>query len=74
MEDLLYTVKQVSTLLKTNPSYVYRLINSGLLPALKLGSVKIRVQALHDFLEKYEGKDVTDPSNVVELKEIKLKL
>lgn len=67
MEDLLYTVKEVSTLLKTNSSYVYSLINSGLLPGLKLGSMKIRKQALHDFLEKYEGKDVTNPEHICDL-------
>jgi excisionase family DNA binding protein len=67
LEDVLYTVKEVSKLIKSNPAYVYGLINSGLLPALKLGSYKVRRKALLDFLEKMEGKDLTDLSNIVEL-------
>ena len=42
MEDVLYTVKETSKLLKTSPNYVYELIKRGMLPALKLGSFKIR--------------------------------
>lgn len=67
MEEVLYTVHEVAELIKSNGSYVYRLINSGALPALKLGSMKVRKQALHDFLEKYEGKDLSEPENVVDL-------
>ena len=40
MEDILYTVAETAKLLKTNPNYIYDLINKGLLPALKLGSFK----------------------------------
>lgn len=68
MEDVLYTVPEVAKLIKTNPAYVYKLINTGLLPALKLGSLKIRKVALEEFLAKYEGKDLTDPTNIVNLK------
>ena len=64
MQEVLFTVKQVSELLHTNPAYVYRLINNKLLPVLKLGSFKVRKSALDDFLEKYEGYDLTDPENV----------
>lgn len=67
MEDILYTVTEVSKLIKSNPGYVYRLIKCGLLPALKLGSVKVRRSALLKFLEQYEGKDLTDPLHVVDL-------
>ena len=50
---------------------VYELIKKGYLPALKLGSFKIRRSALLEFLEKYEGQDLTDLTNVKELKEVK---
>ncbi|BES63675.1 hypothetical protein SANA_01140 [Gottschalkiaceae bacterium SANA] len=60
MEDVLYTVQEVSKLIKTNPTYVYSLIRKGYLPALKLGNYKVRRTTLMDFLEKYEGKDLTD--------------
>ena len=69
MEDILYTVSEVAKLIKTNTNYVYELIKKGFLPALKLGSYKVRRVALLEFLEKYEGKDLTDLNNVVGLGE-----
>lgn len=71
MEDVLYTVKEVSELLKTNTNYVYELIKKGMLPALKLGSFKIRKSALLEFLSKYEGQDLTDLNNIKELEGVK---
>lgn len=68
MEDkIVYTVKEVSEIIHTNPAYVYSLIKSGLLPALKLGSYKIRKSALLKFLDDNEGNDVTDPFNIKSL-------
>mgnify|MGYP003301134825 CR=1 FL=1 len=64
MEDVLYTVKETSKLLKTNQNYIYELIKKGLLPALKLGCFKIRRSAILEFLEKYEGQDLTDLNNI----------
>lgn len=61
METVLYTVKEVSELFHTNPTYIYALIKTGLLPALKLGSYKIRKEAVDDFLKQYEGSDLSDP-------------
>ena len=63
-EKLLYTVKEVSELLHTNPTYVYNLIKAGLLPVLKLGSFKVRKESLSKFLEDYEGKDLTNPEKI----------
>lgn len=63
-KDMLFTVKQVSEILHCNPAYVYKLIHNKLLPVLKLGSYKVRKSALVEFLEKFEGYDVTDPSNI----------
>lgn len=65
--EVLYTVKEVSELLKCNVDYVHKLRKSGLLPFLKLGSYKCRKQALDEFLAKYEGKDLTNPFEVKEL-------
>lgn len=64
MEDMLYTVKEVSEILKTCPAYVYKLRDAGLLKFLKLGSYKCRKTALEEFLAKYEGYDLTDPFDV----------
>ena len=64
MEQMLYTVAEVATILKTNKTYVYNLINSGLLPALKLGSLKIRKASLEEFLKNYDGMDLTDLTDI----------
>ncbi len=66
-ESVLYTVKEVATLLKTNVDYVHKLRRAKLLPFLKLGQYKVRRQALMDFLALYEGKDLTNPYQVKEL-------
>ena len=65
---MLYTVKEVASILKTNVNFVYELIKRGLLPAMKLGSYKIRKDTLDRFLEKYEGYDLTDLKNIIGLK------
>lgn len=66
-QDILYTVSEVAELVKCNNAYIYSLIKAGLLPALKLGSMKIRRTVLLEFLEKHEGKDLTDPFNIKDI-------
>lgn len=63
-ERVIYTVREVSQLLRTNISLIYRLIELGLLPALKLGSLRVRKEALTEFLQKYEGCDLSDPTHI----------
>lgn len=67
MEEMLYTVKEASKILKTNTDFVYSLIRKGYLRCLKLGSCKIRKSTLEEFLAKYEGFDFSDLDNVKEL-------
>lgn len=67
--DELYTAKEVSKILKVNVHKVYDLIRAGMLPALKLGSIKVRKESLKEFLKKYEGMDLTDLDNVCNLTE-----
>nr|WP_242965305.1 helix-turn-helix domain-containing protein [Petroclostridium xylanilyticum] len=62
--DVLYTVSEVAELIKTNTKYVYDIIKAGLLPGLKLGSMKVTRSALLEFLNKYQGYDLTDPFNI----------
>ena len=57
--EIIFTVKEVAEILHTNKGYVYALIKRGLLPALKLGSLKIRKEALLQFLKDNEGKDLS---------------
>lgn len=67
MEEMLFTVKEVAKILKTNENYVYKLHKSGLLKFLKIGSLKCRKSTLEAFLAKYEGMDLTDPTDIREL-------
>jgi len=67
-EKLLYTVTEVSEILHTNKGYVYELIKAGLLPVLKLGSFKIRREALIKFINDSEGKDLTNPGQICTIK------
>lgn len=53
-DPVVYTVREVSKILQTNTTFVYKLINDGHLPALKLGSVKVRKEALERFLVELE--------------------
>ena len=64
-ERVLYTVKEVSELLRTNTTYVYSLIKTGLLPVMKLGTYKVRKDSLNKFIAECEGRDLTDPNNIV---------
>lgn len=64
---MLYTVKEVSEILKINVTYVHKLRKAGLLPFMKLGTYKVREETLKEFLEKYENYDLTDPDNIKEL-------
>ena len=70
-EKLLYTVKETASILGCNIHLVYDLINKGLLPAMKLGSLKIRLTSIEKFLVKYDGMDLTNLDNIVELNTIK---
>lgn len=58
-EPLVYTVREVSQILRTNISFVYRLIDHDLLPAIKLCSLRVRKEALDEFLRRYEGCDLS---------------
>lgn len=66
-DTVLLTVKEVSNILKVNVHKVYDLIRAGMLPALKLGSLKIRKSSLEKFLDEYEGMDISDVNNIKSL-------
>ena len=67
MEKMLYTVPEVAVMLRCNQERVRSLHSAGVLPFLRLGSLKCRKEALVDFLKRYEGYDVSDPENIVPL-------
>ena len=62
---MLYTVKETAATLGVNVHLVYNLRRKGLLPAMKLGSLKSRKETLEEFVSTYEGKDLSDLDNIV---------
>lgn len=66
-EKMIYTVHEVAKMLKTSPNYIYKLVEEGYIPAIKIGSIKILKQTLERFLIENEGNDL---SNLNELKKI----
>lgn len=66
-ENMLYTVPEVAEILKTNVDYVYKLQKAGLIRFMKIGRLKCRKSTLEEFLEKYDGFDISDPFNVQDI-------
>ena len=64
MEEMLYTVPEVAKILKTNVDYVYKLQKAGVLRFMNIGRLKCRKSTLEQFLEKYDGCDISDPFNI----------
>lgn len=48
---MLLSVSEVAKLLKVNRNFVYKIINNGELEAVKIGSIKIRREALNRYVE-----------------------
>lgn len=66
--EYLYTIDETAKLLKVNKNMVYDLINKGHLKAIKLGRKKVPAFEIERFLHEYIGKDMSDLTNVIELK------
>ena len=71
-DEMLYTVGEVAKILKTNVNYVYDLRKAGLLRFMKLGTLKCRRSTLEAFLEKNDGKDLTNPYEILMIMEMLL--
>ena len=52
-----YSVKEAAMILKYKRNMVYDLVNSGQLPALRLGAIKIRGKDLETFINTYPVQD-----------------
>lgn len=48
---MLYTVSEVAKLLKVNRNFVYKIINTGELEAVRIGSIKVKREALNRYIE-----------------------
>ena len=49
---MLYTVTEVAKMLKVNRNFVYKIINDGELEAVKIGSIKVKREALNQYIER----------------------
>lgn len=72
MTEMVYTVDEAAEILRCAPNYVRKLIKSGQLKCMKLGHIKIRKATLEEFLEKYDGYDMTYPEKPVLLEQSKI--
>ena len=48
---MLYTVSEVAKMLKVNRNFVYNLIKNGELEAVKIGSIKVKQEALNRYID-----------------------
>lgn len=62
--NLVYTVSETAQILKVNKNTIYDLIHSGVLKCIKLGNNKITAKALNEFLETYDGYDLSDLTDI----------
>lgn len=59
-DPVVYSVREVSQILHTNVGFVYDLIRAGLLPAIKLKSLRVRKDTLEEFLRNFDGYDLSN--------------
>ena len=50
---MLLSVSEVAKMLKVNRNFVYKIINNGELEAVKIGSIKVKQEALNRYIEKH---------------------
>lgn len=62
--DLVYTVSETAEILKVNKNTIYDLIDSGVLKCIKLGNKKITTKSLTEFLDTYDGYDLSDLTDI----------
>ena len=48
---MLYTVSEVAKMLKVNRNFVYNLIKNGELEAVRIGSIKVKKEALNRYVD-----------------------
>lgn len=66
-ETMIYIAQEVAKIIHTSPNYVYKLIEKGYLPAIKLGSIKVLKVTLEQFLIENQGKDFTNLDSITRL-------
>ena len=54
----LYSVKEVASILSISKNRVYELIYANRIPAMDIGGLKVRHQALAQYLKSMEGYEI----------------
>lgn len=54
--DMLYTVREVAKICKTDVSTIYKAIKAGEIVTLKIGRTKISSEALRNYIKKKEAE------------------
>ena len=65
---MLLTVSEVAKMLKVNRNFVYKLIKDGELEAVKVGSIKVSVDALNIYIQSKKLQGVLLVTKIEELK------
>lgn len=63
--DELLTVKDVARVLHISINSANALVQSGVIPGMRLNGMKVRRRALEAWMESMEGMDLADPANPV---------
>lgn len=63
----LYKVKEVAEITNNSIGYINDLIKAGLLPCLVLKHRTVRHDTLMEFLQRYEGYDLSNPYDIKKL-------
>lgn len=56
----LYSVVEAAQILSTSKDVVYSLIRKGIIKPIKIGSFKIPLAEIDNFIDKYTGYDISD--------------
>lgn len=63
-DDRLMTVAEVANYLRLSRHSVYKLINAGILPSIKIGVIKVKKEWLKAMIENYKNCDLTNVEDV----------
>ncbi len=63
--DELLTVKEVAKVLKVSLNYANHLVQTGIIPGLRMNGMKVRRRALEAWMAAMEGQDLADPARPV---------
>ena len=59
LPNRVFTVAETAEILRCSEGFVRRILTCGLMRYMKIGDIKIRSEALDEFLERFDGEDVT---------------